>query len=398
MTNEPKHINILDQPQVVEGDHTEYPAWLTDEIAKLDISANVLNHDQELQLPPYMMSHKGVGFGALGSIGSVTGQKKNGKTLMETLFMATVLLDGKPLGDLKYELHDERPNPKVLFIDTEQEDSFALMVQRRVHYLLNWDFRENNDRFKVIWLHDVESHTERWKIARAAIWQFKPDFIVLDGSRDMVSDINEAVECTTFVRQTMKIATDGNKSLLYQALHYNPGSEKMRGWLGTELGNRVAEVWECAKKNENGVETFQGLATDTRGKTPSPIEWYVDDTHCKFGIPTPLNADLILERMDQEIRKKDTEELTRVFEWMGAKDHSYGSVRETIKKMDKIGSTKADRMIGDAVKLGVLIRMKDANGNETNRYMLNLTTDATPQTLPIDTGNSLGDDTGGAPF
>lgn len=370
---EPVHDNILDARESV--DPNLYPSWIDDEIAKLDISANVLNHDQELNLPPFILSHKGIGFGALGSIGSITGQKKNGKTLLETLFMAAVLLDGKPLGDLRYELHDTRPNPKVLFIDTEQEDCFALMVQRRVHYLLGWDFRENNPRFKVIWLHDVESHVDRWKIARAAIWQYKPDFIVLDGCRDMVTDINESEECTTFVRQTMKIATDGNRSLLYQALHYNPGSDKMRGWLGTELGNRVAEIWESVKKSEGGVETFKGTATDTRGKTPPEIEYFVDDSKCKFGIPMPMDADLILSRMDEDIKQKDMAECRKMVEWIGAEIVSYGRLRETMKKQFSIGSTKANRFILDSVKYGILTQL------DGNRFQLNITSDGTQQEI-----------------
>lgn len=376
---ERRHDNLLDEQESM----IQYPSWLPEESLHVDLSANWLNADQDMVMPEYFLEHKGTGFGASGSIGSVTGQKKNGKTLLETLFMAAVLLDGEPIGGLRYRLHDSRPQPKVLFIDTEQEESFSLMVQRRVHYLLGWEFRENNPRFRTLWLHDEEDHKTRWLKTRAAIWTYKPDFIVLDGCRDMVSDINEAVECTQYVRQTMKIATD-MKCLLYQALHYNPGSEKMRGWLGTELGNRIAESWESSKSTEGSVETFKGTATDTRGKTPKPIEFFVDDSKCKFGIPTPVDAGAVLESLDAEVRSKDMADVRKKVDWMGAEEVSYTKLRETMKKKFGMGSSKANNYILDAVEYGIL---KQLDGN---RFKLNLTADATEQTLPV--SSSLDDD------
>jgi len=276
------HDPLLDNRESIPTDNL--PDWMDEACLKADLSSNWLNANQELDMPEYMLSWNNVGFFPLGSINAITGHKKNGKTMFETLMMVAVLKDGQPLGPLRYELHDTKPNPKVLFIDTEQEMAYSLMVQRRVHYLMGWDFRTNNDRFKVLWLHNELSTKERWQKMCYAIWTMKPDIIFLDGCRDMIDDINKAEESTTFIRQTMNIATYSN-GVITQALHYNPGSEKMRGWLGTELGNRVAYSVELNKHHKPEFTKFTAKFVDCRGKDVDDLEFYVDDTRMKFGIP-----------------------------------------------------------------------------------------------------------------
>jgi len=365
---ENQHDPILDMERL--------PEWLSPDILDMNIESNFLDANQELIMPEYMFSWNGVGFFPIGSIDSITGHKKNGKTMFETLLMVACLKDGQPIGPLRYELHDKRPEPKVLFIDTEQEQSYSLMVQRRVHYLMGWDFKINNPRFQVLWLHDVLSAEERWQITMAAIWKTKPDFIILDGSRDMITDINNADESTTFVRQTMKMATDMN-TVLGQALHYNPGTEKMRGWLGTELGNRCAYIIELSKEKKEGLVKFTAKFTDTRGKDVDDIEFFVDDTSAKFGIPVLFDNNAVMAALDKKIEEQYKKELHDTFSFIDANQYKYTTLREKIKKRFNMGSDKADQFIKDAVRFNILEQLED------NYYRLKINKDGEDSEMPF---------------
>jgi len=369
-----QHDPILDQRESV--DMETIPEWLTPEILGIDIDSHILDANQELVMPEYMFSWRGVGFYPLGSIDSITGHKKNGKTMFETLLMVACLKDGQPIGPLRYELNNLKPNPKVLFIDTEQEQSYSLMVQRRVHYLMGWEFKVNNPRFQVLWLHSVLSAEERWKITTAAIWKCKPDFIVLDGCRDMVIDINKAEESTAFVRQTMKIATDMN-TVLSQALHYNPGTEKMRGWLGTELGNRCAYIIELNKEKKDGFVKFIAKFTDVRGKDVDDLEFFVDDTSAKFGVPVLMDENAVMAALDKKVEEQYRKELRDTFSFIDANQYKYTTLREKIKKRHNMGSEKADQFIKDGVKYDILEQLED------NYYRLKIKKDGEDSKMPF---------------
>lgn len=372
---ETKHDSVLDARESIQVENL--PEWMDKECLGEDLSSNWLDANQELEMPEYMLSWRGVGFFPLGSINAITGHKKNGKTMFETLLMVACLKDGEQIGPLRYELHEKRPNPKVLFIDTEQEMSYSLMVQRRVHYLMGWDFRVNNERFKVLWLHNELTAKERYNKMCQAIYTMRPDFIILDGSRDMIKDINDAEESTSFVRRTMKMATDNN-SVLAQALHYNPGSEKMRGWLGTELGNRVAYTAELTKEKKEGFVKFISAFVDCRGKDVDDIEFYINDSVMKFGIPALMNNDAVMQELDRKIQEQDKVDLRKKFAFMGARTFTYWTTIKKLRELHNIGSDTAQKCLTDAVRYGILLDCGE------NKYKLNLSSDGEQQKIESD--------------
>ena len=370
----PEPIAATAQPQ------SEIPDWLPKEALEADYSNDILDANQELEMPEYMFEWKGVGFFPIGSINSITGHKKNGKTMFETLLMVACLKAGEPIGPLRYALAESRPEPKVLFIDTEQEQAYSLMVQRRVHHLMGWDYKENVERFKILWLHDELDAKVRYNKMCKMIWDYRPDFIVLDGSRDMVRDINDADESTTFVRNTMNIATK-IKGVLAQALHYNPGTEKMRGWLGTELGNRVAYIIELAKEIKGEIVTFLAHFTDCRGKDVQDVKFYVDDNNVKFGIPRLLELDEVMKTLSDQADAKSKEELKSMFAFMGARTYTYWTIAKKIREANHFGEDKAAKAITDSVKFDILADCGD------NKFKLKLTNDAEQASMSLDESN-----------
>ena len=340
---------------IAEQEHFERPEWMPQEAVNIDISENWLDADQDLQMPEYLLTYKDVGICPRGCIQAITGHKKNGKTMLETLLMVAVLKAGEEMNGLRYALADKEPEPRVLFIDTEQDNSYSLMVQRRVHYLMGWDFRTNNERFRVLNLMAEKNAAFRWWKTLWAIWSYKPTFVVLDGIRDVTEDINDSVVCTAIISVTMKVAKD-MKCAIASALHYNPGPDKkMRGHIGTELGNRVTDSIECTKHKENGFVKFEANNVDPRGMDMDTM-WFevVNVGDNKFGIPRIMTKDEAHEN-DEEDPK--VTELKALFDKVAieACGIRYTELKEMLKALG-VSDHTAETKISKATAFGVLYK------------------------------------------
>ena len=338
-----------------EQEHFERPEWIPQEAVDIDLSKNWLDADQDLQMPEYLLTYKDVGICPRGCIQAITGHKKNGKTMLETLLMVAVLKAGDEMNGLRYALADKEPNPRVLFIDTEQDNSYSLMVQRRVHYLMGWDFRTNNERFRILNLMAEQSATLRWLKTLWAIYTFKPTFVVLDGIRDVTEDINDSVVCTAIIKVTMNVAQD-MKCAIASALHYNPGPEKkMRGHLGTELGNRVTDSIECVKHKENGFVKFEANNVDPRGMDMDTM-WFevVNVGENKFGIPRIMTKDEAKEGEEEDSKVTELRNLFDkvVIEACGIR---YTELKEMLKNLG-VSDHTAETKISKATAFGVLYK------------------------------------------
>ena len=339
---------------IAEQEHFERPDWLPQEAVNIDLSKNWLDADQDLQMPEYLLTYKEVGLFPRGGIQAVTGHKKNGKTMLETLLMVAVLKGGEDMNGLRYALADKEPNPKVLYIDTEQDNSYSLMVQRRVHFLMGWDFRTNNERFRILNLMPEQNATLRWLKTLWAIYTFKPTFVVLDGIRDVTDDINDSKICTAIINTTMKVAQN-MKASIANALHYNPGPDKkMRGHIGTELGNRVTDSLECVKHKEQGHVKFEVNNVDPRGMDMDTL-WFevVNVGENKFGIPRIMTKD---EAKDDEMDPKVVE-LQNLFDKVviEASGIRYTELKEMLKNLG-VSDHTAETKISKATAFGVLYK------------------------------------------
>lgn len=340
---------------IAEQEHFERPEWMPVEAVGIDITNNWLDADQDLQMPEYLLTYKDVGLFPRGGIQAVTGHKKNGKTMLETLLMVAVLKAGDDMNGLRYALSDKEPNPKVLFIDTEQDNSYSLMVQRRVHYLMGWDFRTNNERFRILNLMAEQNASIRWFKTLWAIFTKRPTFVVLDGIRDVTEDINDSVVCTAIIKILMKVAQNMKVSIV-NALHYNPGPDKkMRGHLGTELGNRVTDSLECVKHKENGFVKFEVNNVDPRGMDMETM-WFevVNVGDNKFGIPRIMTKD---EAKEDETEDPKVTELRKLFDMVDipANGIRYTELQELLKALG-VSEHTAQTKISKATAFGVLYK------------------------------------------
>lgn len=258
--------------------------------------------------PYFMLEYNGVPFSTIGGIQAISGQKKNGKTFVLTMLMAAVLghdtervqefLPGLtvPERTIDYLGHE----PRVLFVDTEMEKLSSAKVLRRVHWLCGWDMKMPNDRFNVLWLRSVkkdekeEAYQKRFRLIHQAIDAVEPDFVIIDGLRDVMATINDEAQATAVIGDLSALAEE-RQMCIWNALHQNPrpGNDmesKMRGWTGTELGNKVSDTFLSIKQKKGADVIFTVKQDDARNKDVEDFQYIITDAAGSLGIPKILNT------------------------------------------------------------------------------------------------------------
>ena len=307
------------------------PMRSLEEINAEELRQYWLDPEQEYPEPHYLYEYNGVAFSPLGGIQAISGQKKNGKTFVLAQLMAAALGTGTErvtqyLGGLRTNADTVEwlgHEPRVLYCDTEMEQLNTAKVLRRVHWLCGWDMKQRSDRFFVLWLREVPkteqrtANKERWRLIKNAIEQTKPDIVFVDGLRDLVNDFNDNSESSAIVGEMMSLASQKN-ICIWNVLHYNPrpsndDESKMRGHLGTELGNKVSDTFVSIKKKDNeGNVTFTVKQQDARGKDVDDWQFEITDDAGGLGIPMILSESTATQT-DNAPQYDDPEE---IYKWI----------------------------------------------------------------------------------
>lgn len=282
-----------------------------------EVRQYLLDARQNYPEPYYMLEFKGVPFSTLGGIQALSGQKKNGKTFVLAQLMAAILSEGKertlqylaglqvPDRTIRYlreKYKDPYYLPTVLYVDTEMEKLNSAKVLRRVHWLCDWDTDKPNDRFHVLWLRGVtdvkdsegkvveRAYAKRYRLIRMAIEMLHPNAVFIDGIRDIIGDFNDNAESAQLVGELMALA-EQQGICIWNTLHMNPrpgndDESKMRGHLGTELGNKITDTLVSIKsKQSDGTVTFTVKQNDARGKDMEDWKFEVTDAAGALGVP-----------------------------------------------------------------------------------------------------------------
>lgn len=211
-----------------------------------------------------------------GELVAVCGRAKSGKTLFLSMIMACCLTE-KVLALERSKEHTEPADStdvetpeklvaatplKVLWLDTEQsaQSTQDILVNRILRMVRNsggklqegvadlkpetWSLKLE-DSFFAFNLRGYGYETRK-KVMEYAINQLEPDLVIIDGIKDLVTDINDAVQATLIMEQLMALAQN-NSCCIVNVLHMNKSEadKNMRGSIGTELNNKAFEVFQC---------------------------------------------------------------------------------------------------------------------------------------------------------
>lgn len=325
--------------------------------------------------PYYLFEFNGIRFSPLGGIQALSGQKKNGKTFVLTQLMSVALGSGTPrieqylpgLRTCQTAVDYLGHPPKVLYCDTEMERLNTAKVMRRVHWLCGWDMKQANDRFFVQWLREVpksetqSSNRERWRLIRNAIEEVSPDIVFIDGIRDLINDFNDNAESSDIVMEMMALASQRNLCI-WNVLHMNPrpandDESKMRGHLGTELGNKVTDTLTSVKKKDNftGKVKFTVKQLDARDKDMPDWEFEVTDAAGSLGIPRIISGTAPVFTDEETAERAEADSIFKGFDWPrnGA---SYSSIVDYLNAKGITSNRKKDKLRDIALEAGIIYK------------------------------------------
>ena len=121
---------------------------------------------------------------------------------------------------------------RLLWVDTEQAPGHVARIGRRLNRIIGLNENENNPNATILMLRPY-SPEKRFEVTKIAIEYMNPDFIVIDGLADLMSDPNNTEQSTmlsTFLLET----TQMKHCHILTVIHANIGSEKARGHLGSD--------------------------------------------------------------------------------------------------------------------------------------------------------------------
>jgi len=354
-----------------------------DELVKAGRVWECCKIDATKQIPEQLclLEYNEVPILTLGGIQAITGHKKNGKSWVNIILAAILLGDGSDrilkyfpgwrIPDRTKQFWGSGHKPSVLYIDTEQEEINSVKILRRIHWLCGWDMNKPNDQFTLLWLRNVEkddvtrepAHVRMFKIIKSAMADIKPDFVIIDGIRDIIGNFNDLEGSSELIRELMALAQKNNICIV-NTLHYNPrpGNDedsKMRGHLGTELGNKVSDTLACFKKKTSTGVTFTVKQVDARGKDMDDWVFEVTDDAGNLGIPKIISNSADVNAKPKHDSKDD------IISWLSRSCDIGGSQwplsRNEVKDLifHKIGGVKSsNRQQADivfAIEQGILI-------------------------------------------
>lgn len=341
-------------------------------LAKLD--ASLIKPSDEFEEPDYTVEQNGVGFAPKGNIMALMAEMKHGKTFVNTS-LACAVIKGEFLG-IRGLLKD----PKVIFFDTEQDKADGQRIQRRVQYVNGWDFKDDEshkDQFKIYHFREYPFDL-RTKLVEVAIKHYKPDVVFIDGIRDLIQDFNSLEEAAGIIQLLMELSSKYHCAI-WTVLHVNPNSDKMRGHLGTELGNKTTDVLRVTKhKDKNsGLVSFEVEHVAARHRDIDGWEFKIDDDK-PYGIPTLMSEQDQQTMTEAKIARK--EELRAI---LSKYIHeplaiSKTKLRDAIKAGENYGSSKAWKIVEEAIGLEVI---EQVIGGKYR--MKNQDTDAQQQDMPF---------------
>ena len=301
----------------------------------------LLDPREDYPEPYTMLEFNGVPFSKIGGLGAISGQKKNGKSFVFTQLMAAILgcdnertqqyLPGLTVPQRTIDFLGHLP--KVLYVDTEMEKLSSAKVLRRVHWLCGVDLNQPfpEDRFSVLWLKSMpkdadKPYKKRYELIKIAIEAIKPDVVFVDGLRDLLASINDEESGTTILDEFGSLAEERNMSIWF-ALHQNPGKKddaddaKMRGWIGTELGNKVSDTLISIKTKKPEGVTFTVKQQDARDKDMDDWTFEITEDAGQLGVPRIITKGTNLNSKSKEQPTCDDVKLIR--EWIETAKDQY---------------------------------------------------------------------------
>lgn len=227
----------------------------------------------------HLMVYQDIQYRPRGDLSVLKAKKKSGKSTFLKIEIACMISDsGNVLGLSRSCLPGTdtiRPPLNVLWLDTEQSYASSDKCYRQVLQMAGLPLNVNSPHLRMV-NSRMNSPEERLSMLNEEVYSGAYDVVVLDGIKDVAKDINDPTETDMIVSKVLQILQD-TKVAFIAVIHENPAkdSDKMRGWLGTEIGNKAFEIQDVKHNAKTGIFTVSN--PDRREKNIPPYGFRFDE-------------------------------------------------------------------------------------------------------------------------
>lgn len=290
-----------------------------------------------------------------GNFSCITGPAKSRKTYLISAMVGAFLCDDEFIG-----LAGTSDAGRVLYIDTEQSLPHVQRVIHRIHRIAGFDSQRNHEHLRVLCLRELPPK-ERIGAVTEAMRRTKPDFCVIDGVGDLMDDTNSNTEAVSIATLLLQLTTQYDCHIL-TAIHTNPGSDKARGHIGSEIMRKAETVISVKKDGDVSRVT----ATYCRDVEFLEFAFMIGGT----GLP---------ELTEISVETPKTIKLEKLFDEILPLPQTltFSTLTEKIVEEEQCVDRTARRRIHAAVDAGIIIK------NEAGNYHLRQKSIPDVETLPF---------------
>jgi hypothetical protein len=310
------------------------------------LKSRLFDYRVKIEEPPPRFSIGSTGISTPGNLTTITAGVKAGKSSFIGAILASTMTTNTPVDCLG--LVSRNPEGMtVVHFDTEQSRADHHAGIARV-------MRRANTTTAPDWLHSycVTGFTVRELrtcLREALSHSGRIHSVLLDGAADYVADVNDPAECNDFVAELHELAIN-HECPIVGVIHFNPGTEKSRGHLGSQL-ERKAETNLRLDKDESEIITAYSLksrrAPITKSMGPRFAWSSADGMHVSVESLRDAKAKADFENL--------LEEATRVFDAGRKTTLRYNEIKGFILSLKICKSEPtAKRRMGSMIELGII--------------------------------------------
>lgn len=268
------------------------------------------------------------------------GKKKSRKSLLVTHLISQYLRQRQTLAE------------DVLIFDTEQGKSHVWQARDRI-------YRMTNQYVPVFYLRG-RSPKDRMRFIEMTVqhWSRRPKILVIDGIRDLMSNINDPDESTELIVWLEKLTLQHNLAII-NILHINKTDNNARGHIGTELLNKTICTIEVIYDEKT---TYSAVKCESSREKPFEMFMF---THGPTGLPELLGA----PAGDTTNQNDQLATLQRVFEGEMLKRKE---LEDQIKAHFGVGLSNAKRLIAQFCTRGWVVKSGKAHSPNCTYKLLNI--------------------------
>jgi archaellum biogenesis ATPase FlaH len=305
--------------------------------------------DKPEEIPRPVVKMHGIPVCTRKNLTLLSGASKAGKTAITSVLCAGAIQGYGVDGSASIDVAENADEKAVIHIDTEQSRYHhqcnlnsilkRAKLPREPHYYQSYNIRELALGQYIIFL---DSLLEKAREIHGGV-----HLVVIDGIADFIVSVNDEVESNGIVSYFEKLAIKYDTPIVL-VLHVNPGTEKERGHLGSQLQRKCESVLSIKKEGDTSVLEAKFLRSGASGQF-SPIYYQYDSNK---------GYHAFMDACEVETKQAALAELARQVFVHAA---TYATVIKKIEDTDRCSTTTAKRKLKDMMTGGFVEKQEIEN-------------------------------------